>query len=170
MTHKTVLLYPAVFLLLISAGVSCKPGEEPEQESGFYYFPEKNVYYDRQNAQYYFSLDSAQTWDSLRYAHENFGLALGAKVVIERPSPPAWSQNDAHRNEYNGVLLNLVNSRTLLLGREDSAKKSRKLVIAKPRPVAEEGEEEEETVERPKKGIKKFFDKLFGKKKDKKEE
>jgi hypothetical protein len=169
MTHKTALLYPVVFFILMIAGVSCQPGNETEQESGFYYFPEKNVYYDSRNAQYYFSLDSAKTWDSLRYARENFGAALGAKVVIDRPTPAAWSENNAHRDEYNGVLLNLVNSRTLLLGREDSVKKSRKLVVAKPRPIADEAEVEE-TDERPKKGIKKFFDKLFGKKKDKKEE
>ena len=157
-----------LFVCLVAFAAGCTPGAGSSEEYEVYYFPEKNAYYDLRTTSYYYSLDSARSWDSLKYQGSDYGAALGAKVALDNQPLLPFANNDSHRKTYNGILLNLVNSRTRLLAREDSLKRLKPAPMVKVKEIREESQEESE--ERPKKGIKKFFDKIFGKKKDKKTE
>lgn len=160
-----------LFVCIIAFAAGCTPGTGSSEKYEVYYFPEKNAYYDLRTTSYYYSLDSAATWDSLKYQGSDYGAALGAKVALDNQPLLPFANNDSHRKTYNGILLNLVNSRTRLLAWQDSLKRLRPVPMAKVKEIREEGQEvPEESEEKPKKGIKKFFDKIFGKKKDKQAE
>ncbi|MCW3091222.1 MAG: hypothetical protein JWP81_2291 [Ferruginibacter sp.] len=157
--------------LLVSLAIidfSCKQSQSAIPEDVVYYYPEKNAYYDSQYSKYYYSLNGARTWDSMNFKGPGFGKVLGPKVPIKRTSDHIWLSNEQHRQQYKGVLLNVVNSRTISIAREDSIAKTRRPVIVKAPPKVEE--KEDEVVESTKKGLKKFFSKLFGKKKKPAEE
>ncbi|MEO6549489.1 MAG: hypothetical protein ABIN94_15915 [Ferruginibacter sp.] len=159
----------SLVLGFIVIGFSCQQSVGRIAEDVVYYYPEKNIYYDSQLSRYYYSLDGARSWDSMNYKSTSFGQVLGPRFSIQRSSDKIWQKNELHRQEYKGVLLNVINERTIQLAREDSANKNRKPVIAKtmPKPVEKETETIEEPVQR---GLKKFFNKLFGKKKKPAEE
>ncbi|MEO6719696.1 MAG: hypothetical protein ABIN67_04980 [Ferruginibacter sp.] len=145
---------------------SCQRNSSSSKEADLYYFPEKNTYYDVNTASYYYSLDSAKTWDSMVYTGTDIGATLGVKIPLKKVGRYAWSKNDSVRKANNGRVLNLVNTRTLLVARTDSLSRVKPVVVFKPKPVEKVEEEPEEA---PKKGLKKLFNKLFGKKKEKKE-
>jgi hypothetical protein len=143
---------------------SCKRGADPQPD--LYYFPEKNAYYDVTTASYYYSLDSAKTWDSMVYNGADFGAALGPKIPLKKPGRFAWSKNDSIRRMHKGRILNLLNPRTAWIAKADSLSRVKPVIVTRPRPVETV---KQETEEPPKKGLKKFFSKIFGKRKDKKE-
>ena len=152
---------------MVAISFSCNSKSGKAEESGLFYFPEKNTYYDVQTASYYYSLDSARTWDSLVYNQNHFGASLGTRVVVSRSGRYNWSKNDSHRKVYNGRILNLVNNHTISLARADSMNRIKATAVTRSRPIEKEEEVKEEP---PKKGLKKFFNKIFGKKKDKKDQ
>ena len=166
---KFNLVLAVLVLCSIVTLFSCKRKGRESMESDLYYFPEKNIYYDIKTANYYYSLDSARSWDSMTYTGTDFGTALGTKIALKRQGKNPWSNNDSLRKVYHGRLLNLLNHRTFLIARTDSLRRLKPVVvIVKPKP-AETSDTVKTKEEPPKKGIKKFFNKLFGKKKDKKE-
>lgn len=164
---KFRLILVGLMLCFVVVIFSCKRNSSSSKEIDLYYFPEKNAYYDVKTTSYYYSLDNAKTWDSMIYSGINFGAALGAKIPLKKHGRYAWSKNDSIRKVHRGRALNLVNTRTLLLVRADSLSRVKPIVVVKSKPVEKEEVQKEE--EPPKKGLKKFFNKLFGKKKDKKE-
>lgn len=165
MKYYYTIIFTALFSLYFFTGLSCKSNKSQLPEDTFYYFPEKNIYYDINRSNYYYSLDSAKSWDSLAFDGKDFGSALGTKIPVSRPDNVPWAKNDSHRRAYKGVLINLVNSQTLLLAKEDSLRRMPPVAVTKPRPL----EVKEIAEEAPKKGLKRFFNRLFGKKKPKKE-
>lgn len=155
----------AVFLFsFIGSGFSCKENLQNLPVDALYYYPSKNIYYDSLRAIYYYSLDSAKTWDSMPFKSTDYGKVLGAKIPLKSTGDDVWKANNSHRKEYNGVLLNIINKHTISLSRSDSINKLKPAVVTKTKPVIIEKEAP------PKKGIKKFFNKLFGKKKKPPEE
>ncbi|MEO6732541.1 MAG: hypothetical protein ABIN01_15080 [Ferruginibacter sp.] len=160
------------FLSLTMVGFSCKTNNGGNGDSDstvaqdvIYYFPEKNIYYDSQRANYYYSLDGTRSWDSLQYKGPAYGAVLGSKVAIERTENNIWANNEFHRQQHNGVLLNIINKQTVAISKADSISKSKPFEKVKPVTTVKEEADEE-----PKKGLKKFFNKLFGKKKKPAEE
>ncbi|MEP7109291.1 MAG: hypothetical protein ABI760_14960 [Ferruginibacter sp.] len=137
---------------------SCNRNNKSAVENVVYYYPEKNIYYDKQQAKYYYSLDGAMSWDSMTFNGAGYGAVLGVKLPIKKTGDNVWVNNESHRKEFKGVLLNIVNVRTISLSKVDSIKKLNRVVIIKARPEVIEKEP-------PEKGLKKFFNKLFGKKK-----
>src|SRR5918993_5431211 len=156
MTARRSNLY-FLFVCLIAFTAGCKQGTGSSETHEVYYFPEKNAYYDLRTMNYYYSLDSARSWDSLKYQGNDYGAALGAKVALDNQPLLPFANNDSHRKTYNGILVNVVNSRTRLLARQDSLKRLRPASMVKVKEIREEAQEEsEEAEEKPKKGIKKF--------------
>ena len=162
MTFKLVRI--SLIVIFIVSLSSCKRSSAPEPD--LFYFPEKNTYYDVTTSSYYYSLDSARTWDSMIYSGADFGAALGTKVPLTKPGKYPWSKNDSIRKTHKGRVLNLLNSRTASIAKADSLSRVKPVFIPKPKPVVKVKEAEEDP---PKKGLKKFFNKIFGKKKDKEE-
>ena len=152
------------FLSYIVFEVSCKRNDGDTAENIIYYYPEKNIYYDSLRSKYYYSLDGAKTWDSMTFKAHGFGTTLGSKVPINRTENSVWINNESHRKKYNGVLFNIINSYTISLARADRINKLKAVVKTETQPKVTEKESA------PEKGLKKFFNKLFGKKKKPAEE
>lgn len=161
MKISTLLIYTIGTCFLFITGASCINNSGPQEDDELYYFPDKNVYYDVRKAHYYYSLDGLKTWDSLAFNGTDYGKALGIRIPVQRPGEQAWANNDSLRKVHNGVVLNMVNGRTLWIQKRDSLKNIKPVVVSKARPEVVEDEPEEA----PKKGLKKFFNKIFGKKK-----
>src|SRR5665647_3460292 len=116
------------FLSIIASGFSCKRNNSQVAENVVYYYPEKNIYYDTQQSNYYYSLDGARSWDSMTFKGPGYGTVLGPKVPIKKTGNNIWVNNESHRKEYNGVLLNIVNNQTILISKADSINKLRTIV------------------------------------------
>ena len=155
----------ASLLFFMAVSFSCQGDKSNEaEEDAVYYFPEKNVYYDTRESRYYYSLNGGGSWDSMNYKGTTFGTALGPKITINRTEENIWANNEQDRQKHNGVLLNTINSRTILIVKNDSTSKTKKIIIAGKKAVLAENEPP------PKKGLKKFINNLFGKKKKQSEE
>ncbi len=165
MKYSSSRTFSALALVSIFLMASCKTNSSQQSEDELYYFPEKNVYFDIKNAKYYYSLDSTASWDSLTFNGKDYGSTLGEKIAIKMPPGNAWENNNADRKTYNGIILNVVNSRTILLAKQDSINRQRPRIIIKTKNDIDPEEDLKVEEEPPKKGLKKFFNKLFGKKK-----
>ena len=158
-----------LLLILFTVFVSCKRNDKPPAPlNDFFYYPARNIYYDSAGSVYYYSLDSAKTWDSLVIKGQEHPDLAGIKIPLPRPAGNVWEQNELHRKTYNGRLINVVNSHSILLGRIDSMNKVKPIVVVKYKPVEPTPAIEEKPP--PEKGIKKFFNRLFGKKKKKEQQ
>ena len=147
-----------LFLSLTGVIFSCNSNSNSQADYGLYYFPDKNIYYDSLQTKFYYSLNGARSWDSTVYTAPTFGNALGRKILIEKVNGNVWKDNVNHRKQYNGVLLNIINDYTILLTRVDSIDRNKPVVPIKKKHINTKKEEE------PKKGFKKFLEKIFGKK------
>jgi len=146
----------------MAVGFSCQRNNSKEVEDAVYYYPAKNVYYDSRQYKYYYSLNGGESWDSMNLKGAGFGAALGAGITINRTVDDIWINNVQDRKKYNGVLINTVNSKTMMIAKTDS--------IVNVKPVKPPGKKStvnkvDKIEEPPKKGVKKFFNNLFGKKK-----
>jgi len=153
------------FLSFIISVFSCRSNTRVPGDI-VYYYPQKNVYYDSLRSNYYYSLNGGVAWDSMYFAG---GLAqrtaLGPGIAIKRTGDSIWLKNALHRKTYNGLRLNVVNNYTIALSKADRINRLKAIVKAETQPVVEEKEEPA-----PEKGLKKFFRKIFGKKKKPAEE
>ncbi|TDH26571.1 hypothetical protein EXU57_10805 [Segetibacter sp. 3557_3] len=141
-------------VLLLAAGCSTQPGEE---QTEVHFYPDKNVYFNPENRFYYYSVNAGRTWDSLRVPGNQDPLLLGSRTVITNPPTRFYAQNKLHRQSYNAIVYNLVSN-------TDSAGMSTITERKLPKKSDSEKAKPEEEKEK-KRGLKKFFDKLFGKKK-----
>ena len=165
MKYSSSCTFSALAMICIFLVASCKTNSSQQSEDELYYYPEKNVYFDIKNAKYYYSLDSTASWDSLTFNGTDYGLTLGERIAVNMPPGNAWENNDADRKTYNGIILNVVNTRTILLAKQDSINRQRPRIIIKPKTNVDQEEVVNDKEEPPKRGLKKFFNKLFGKKK-----
>ena len=159
MKFSTTFTVTFLYLCFVVMNISCKQKDQQTTNDVVYYYPQKNVYYDQQEGNYYYSLNGAATWDSLHIEKPVAVSVLGKQVPLKRTDESIWIDNEIHRKTYNGVLINVINNETISLSKADSIRRIKPVVVVKPKPPVVEKEEP------PKKGLKKFFDKLFGKKK-----
>ena len=156
---KTVLRNLTFFTLFIISVClllcSCKSGDQKGKFS-YYYFPQKNLYYDIQSRLFFYSLDGGKTWMNTVNKTANEPVILGEKVQLSSNEKLIYKYNDEHRKLYKGILYNFNNDNAAANGGSISERKT----LASKRGSPNSGKE------KPKKGIGGFFQKLFGKKKD----
>jgi hypothetical protein len=119
----------------------------------FYYYPSKNVYYDVSNAEYLYSLNGGENWDTLHKKMESEPATLGVKQIIYSNTKEILDSNESHRRLYGGNLVNILTADSSLS--ENDVVTERKFP-RKPKPVATVSKK---TEKRPG-----FFKRLFGKK------
>ncbi len=143
------------FLLLLCAVVlqpACQQKKEDVPVQRYYYYPKTNIYFDAEQVNYIYSLDSARTWQSMKVTVGTTAPnTLGAQVLIKDPGGDIWNENEQHRSLYGGTIYNVITSDTVLLADNTKVKEEKK-----PGQVI--------TVTPPKKK-KNIFQKIFGKKK-----
>ncbi|MEO8712399.1 MAG: hypothetical protein ABI405_09770 [Parafilimonas sp.] len=130
--------------------LSCDDAGQKKFE--FFYYPERNVYYDVTNSMYLYSLDGGTTWDSLHAKMNKDSTTLGSKEIIYSTSPGVWADNDAHIQQYNGHIINITGNDSLSQNDLAAERKAKKIKAA-----ATKSEKKSEK----KPG---FFKRLFGKK------
>ncbi len=149
------------FLIYILVFFSCKEVEKSKQGNTFEYYPRVNIYYDI-DEKYYLVFDSAQNaWQQKNNLSAEETDMLSKKVVITNPSRPVYKDNDNHRLIYGTVL---YSSPEVLRQKfiEDSIKLA---AVKKEKPIKKvDTVAEAEREKKPKRGLKKFFDKIFNKK------
>ena len=125
----------------------------------FYYYPDKNIYYDVANKTYLYSLDGAKTWGEVPGDLKE--SSLGEKKIIYTTTDSVWKDNEAHRKMYAGTLFNVVkeDADTTSAGPEIKERK----VVKKSAPKVAKTEQKKK-----KQPVRDFFKKVFGKKKDNK--
>ncbi len=164
----SILFIFCVLVFMIVTGFACKQNMLSD-ENGFYYFPEKNIYYDAKKTTYYYSLNGGQSWDSSTMADNAALTVLGTKISVTKPAQQPWTNNDSDLIAYHGNSLNVVNAQTILMTTQDSLSRIIPEILPELQqdPAVVKGEKEEDP---PKKGLRKLIDKIFGKKKPKTDE
>ena len=121
----------------------------------YYFYPKANVYYDTVNKDYVFLGGDGGNWTSGKQIPAAMQSMMDKSILLDTFSQPVWKDNQNHRLIYSAVLYASPN---------DTIEK-------KPEPIAEKPVTDPDTVEqkKEKKGLRKFLDKLFGKKKKDKE-
>lgn len=143
--------------------VSCASQNDRQQQPyEFYYYPKTNMYYNVKDETYFFSVDGAQSWDSLSAENGQTPATLGYRETLYSRHPDVWRDNEMHRKEYGGLLVNLVNEDQADTGKTVSEVKERTVKTTKN--TNQVSTKQEEQV-RKKGGLKKFINKIFGKKK-----
>ena len=144
------------FLIIITFPVfySCKTEEVKADASQYHYFPKTNVYYDVNESEYIYSLDSGRVWQKVKNIKmAEAPVTLGGKIIIEGKGIEIWKDNESHRALYGGTLYNILTRDTALLAQNPVAKTKD---IKKPSAT-----QETEVTEKKKKN---FLQRLFGKK------
>ena len=158
---KTALIIIAGLILAFFAFSAVKPSKKQELKAVFYY-PKANVYLDLSENEYYFYHSEQKEWIATKKISSEQEASLGKKVAVG-PVKPAWKNNYQDRMIHS---VSLYGSAGLLKKKyqEDSLKLFQKdiPIEASSSPEAKEGNTP--APEKPKKGLKKFFDRLFGKK------
>ena len=122
----------------------------------YYYYPKANVYFDTVNKNYVFLGNDGVTWTSGKEIPAAMHSMMDKSVLLDTFTQPVWKDNQNHRLIYSAVLYRSPN---------DTIEKKPEPVVQKPAANPNVGEEKKE-----KKGLRKFLDRIFGKKKKDKEE
>jgi len=140
--------------------VACN-GKEENTGNEYYYYPQKNVYYDVNKQKFYYSVDGSKSWLTFAGTGNTDVSTLGEKVEIYSNDTLIYNDNDNHRRLYAGRLYNLNIANTDLANVAPAAVSERRSIVKKS-PAAKEKKEE-----KTKKGLGKFLGKIFGKKEKK---
>jgi hypothetical protein len=152
--------------ILLQLTIGCNTGNSDNNKTAsantFYYYPQKNVYYNPSNRSYHYSLDGGRNWDSIKVASAKQNETLGKREEITSETGNPWKDNAAHIRSYSGTGLALVGyNANGELAAEDVV--SEKKVVTKPTYTVRKAIVEKTE----KKGIGKLINNIFGKKKKK---
>ena len=163
------LFYSLIICIILAFFYSCESKNNEtaannKRVNTFYYYPKTNVYYDIATTSYIYSVDSGKNWTVLRDSTGKNNQRLGKKVIINSSTNDIWRDNELHRKMYGGNLINLTGKDTSSVNNNLALKpksnlKKKKLVISN---------DSLNQIQEPKKK-RSFFQRLFGKKKRKKD-
>lgn len=122
----------------------------------YYFYPKANVYFDTVNKDYLFLGSDGQTWTTGKEIPAAMQSMMDKSVLLDSFSQPVWRDNQNHR---------LIYSAALYATPEDTVERK-----PTPPPVAHVPDNKGGDEKKEKKGLRKFLDKIFGKKKKDKED
>ena len=151
---------PLILIAFVLALFACN-NEKTEQTSvsahtalpppQYYFFPRANVYFDSANKDYLFLGNDGKTWITQKQIPAVVQSLMDKSVYIDSPAQPVWKDNANHK---------LIYSAALYMSPNDTVVKKEPTPVSKPVDSAVKKDER-------KSGIRRFFDKIFGKKKKK---
>lgn len=121
----------------------------PPPSPKFYFYPKANVYFDSVNKEYIFLGNDGKSWQSEKQIPAAMQALMDKNVLIDTPPQPVWKDNERHKLIYSAVLY---------------ASPSDTQMVKPLTPVVKEALPKTE-VKKEKKGLGKFFNKIFGRKK-----
>lgn len=134
---------------------STKKAEQPKitpLQPRYYFYPRANVYFDSANMDFIFQGNDGQTWQTETQIPAAMQALLDKNIRIDSPSTPVWKDNENHR---------LLFSALLYTSPSDTQEIKKPAVLPPPKDTVEKKKE--------RKGLRKFFDKIFNRKKRKEE-
>lgn len=136
--------------------------EKPVKTGVVYFYPKANVYYNVASGEYVYFDEQLKKWNQSEDFSEEQKLSLGEKAIIQKPADPIWKNNAEDRIIYS---VNVYASSNELKEkfRTDSLNSLPKKTTKTPAKKVDSAAKEE--ADKEKSGIRKFFDKLFGGKK-----
>lgn len=120
------------------------------------------MYYDVANKKYLYSLDSAKSWNSFNDETGKTPATLGTHQVLYSNSDSIWKYNADHRKSYNGRIYHIIKETNDLPTSYNDAREKKpsfKSIGIK--------KDKKDSTDKSKKGIRGFFNRLFGKHKKK---
>lgn len=93
---KTFIYETDFFALLLIGSISIKAGA---QQLKFYYYPERNVYYDITHRHYIYSNNG--TCITVTTLPSGMSVARTRRVIVYNSGPEVWSQNTMHIKKYS---------------------------------------------------------------------
>jgi hypothetical protein len=157
MVRVAVLVIIIINLAFVSTG--CDRPENSAKHT-FYYYPDKNIYYDVSHQRFLYSLDEARTWQTFAPPQNGDTATLGRKIVIAASDSVVYANNEAHRKLYGGSLYKYATENAAISVNTPE-------VTERKVPVKKTLITPAKTEEKQKKGIGKFIANLFGKHKKK---
>ena len=158
---KMALIIIAALILAYFAFSAVKPSKKTKQDDVFYY-PVANVYQDLGEGEYYFYHSEQKEWIAATKISSKQAASLGPKISLG-PVNPAWKNNDQDRMIHSVSLYGtteLIKKKFL----EDSLKLVPKKEPLSATLITPVKDSIPAGTAKPKSGIKRFFDRLFGKK------
>ena len=161
---KRVFLFMMSIMGTVLFTVSCQSNDSQDanEENQFYYYPQKNIYFDVDKKIFFYSLDGGKSWDSVTNAGDREPATLGEKIIVYSADRKVYKDNVSHRKLYNGKLINIIDS--------DTAFASTLPEVAERKVQKKKTDDEKLEEDEPIKGLNKFLNKLFGKHNKKKQE
>ena len=120
----------------------------------YYFFPKANVYVDSVNKDYVFLGNDGKTWQTEKQIPQVMQAIMDKSVFIDSPADPVWKDNQNHKLLYSALLYATPND---TMQKKEPKPEAQKTVMP-------------DTIKKERKGLRKFFDKIFGRKKKDKEE
>jgi hypothetical protein len=150
-----------VLLMICLSVLSCSNNKAeqsapPPPPPIYYFYPKANVYFDTVNKDYVFLGNDGKTWTSEKQIPAAMQSMMDKSVLLDSFAQPVWKDNQNHRLIYSAVLY---------ASPEDTIERK-----PEPPPVAQLPDDHDSAEKKEKKGLRKFLDKLFGKKKKEKKE
>ncbi len=112
----------------------------------YYFYPKANVYFDSANKDYLFLGGDGATWTMQKQIPAAVQSMMDKGVLIQNPTQPVWKDNANHKLIYSAALYvtaaDTIEKVVLPTVRVDTVQK----------------------VEKKRSGFRRFFDKLFGRK------
>lgn len=119
----------------------------------FFYYPERNIYYDVTNSMYLYSLDGGKTWDSVNIKNNaDVTPTIGTKRIVYSTTSEIWLDNASHIKQFNGHIINITGNDSLLQNNLAAERRVKKV-------KATVSDSSKKTEKKPG-----FFKRLFGKK------
>ncbi len=119
----------------------------PPSAPKYYFYPKANVYFDSVNKDYIFLSADGSLWQSVKQIPAAMQALMDKSVFIDTAAQPVWKNNERHKIIYSALLY---------------ASPADTQEVKTVTPLAKEAPKD---VKKEKKGIGKFLDKIFGKKK-----
>ena len=134
--------------------------QDEKQGTTILYYPEANIYFDKEKETYIAFADESRRWERVKQLTDQQKQTLGRSVLVNDPTDPVWKQNSDHKVIYSALVYTSPDEvqRKFV---EDSIRD----LPPKPKPVKKEEPVEEVKEEKKKSGIARFFQRIFGKKK-----
>jgi hypothetical protein len=86
-----------IFSLCIVASLLIA-NDSQAQRLRFYYYPDRNVYYDPGHSQYIY--DNNGNWTTVRTLPSGYVVRNSPRVTIYSDRPEVWTYNEEHRTKY----------------------------------------------------------------------
>lgn len=156
---KTLIAFLVICLLgyILYRSISGKEDDASKVKT-VYFYPKANVYYQVGTGKYIFYDTVGKAWNLTKNFSEEQKLSLGEKAVIENPPAPVWKNNAEDRLIYSANLYSSPSDIKEKFQSDSINSLPPKPVIRHDTAIAKVPVEDE----KPKSGLRKFLDKLFG--------